>query len=130
VPADLARPGPRDELAVQRDAQPACAMRSTVLLPAALSAPRPERKRPRPLWFAVGELALGLGALCLFVRRFRRWSRSGRSPLPARPSRATALPATPPDRREPARSSQAVLAARSQVNCLEQDTILDHGLAR
>lgn len=39
-------------------------------------------ERPRPLWFAIGELVLGINALALLVRRIRRWLRGGRSPLP------------------------------------------------
>ena len=39
-------------------------------------------ERPRPLWFATGELVLGLSALSLLVRRIRRWFRGDRAPLP------------------------------------------------
>jgi hypothetical protein len=39
-------------------------------------------ERPRPLWFAVGELVLGLNALALLVRRIRRWFRGDQAPLP------------------------------------------------
>ena len=44
-------------------------------------------ERPRPLWLALGELGLGLGALALLVRRYRRWSRR----RPAPPPRATVV---------------------------------------
>jgi hypothetical protein len=39
-------------------------------------------ERPRPLWFAIGEFALGLSALYLLVRRIRRWWSSGEPQLP------------------------------------------------
>lgn len=39
-------------------------------------------ERPRPLWFAVGELVLGLNALALLVRRIRRWFRGDGPQLP------------------------------------------------
>ena len=38
--------------------------------------------RPRPLWFALGELWLGIAAVTLLVRRYRRWSRGGPVVLP------------------------------------------------
>jgi hypothetical protein len=38
--------------------------------------------RPRPLWFAAGELGLGLTALTLLRRRIRRWFRGGAASLP------------------------------------------------
>ena len=38
--------------------------------------------RPRPLWFALGELWLGVAALTLLVRRYRRWSRGTGPSLP------------------------------------------------
>lgn len=63
--------------------------------------------RPRPLWFALGELGLGIAVLALLVRRIRRWSRRGPSLPRARLARVrVAAPASDASEHRPSDASR------------------------